>query len=307
MRDEPYVNAAAFRRGANARMREVAKQQGRPIAEVNREFVLQRFLARIFREPDSPWVLKGGTGLLVRLLQARHSDDIDLLYPTDTINLALPLADLEAALQQPYVGDFLRFEIGRVEARSVTSAEKAVATVRVAALFGAAEYTRFPIDLSVKKRPLAKVDLVQPQPVVDVPGVPKLPVFALYPLADQIADKVCAMYELHRDGIASTRYHDLVDLVLIVTGSSTIDAAATCGALNAEARHRRLRLPVAMVSPGDQWAPGYQAEARRTGLASELHQLHFALSVVDSCLGPLLRGSVPTGRWDPASRRWDAE
>jgi hypothetical protein len=36
----------------------------------------------------------------------------------------------------------------------------------------------------------------------------------LYPLADHVADKVCAMYEWH-NGNASGRYRDLADLLLI--------------------------------------------------------------------------------------------
>ncbi|MBA2324515.1 MAG: nucleotidyl transferase AbiEii/AbiGii toxin family protein [Pseudonocardiales bacterium] len=57
-------------------------RRGRTYNQVALEFALQRFLARVFADADSPWVLKGGTSLLVRLAGARHSRDLDLLHPS---------------------------------------------------------------------------------------------------------------------------------------------------------------------------------------------------------------------------------
>jgi predicted nucleotidyltransferase component of viral defense system len=285
-------------------MNKLAKDVGRPAQEINREFVLQRFLARVFREPDAPWVLKGGTGLLVRLPHARYSDDVDLLYPADNVDLIVPLTELRNTTAQPCGDDFFRFELGRVDERVSTDGEKAVATVQVAAAIGATEYQRFSIDLSVKKRRLSGVDRYQPQPIIEIPGVPPLPKFSLYSLADQIADKLCAMYEVHRDGKPSTRYHDLVDLVLIVTSGRGIDAASTAAALQAEARHRDLDLPAPLNSPGRQWPAGYRNEAAKARLTTNLRGLDQALSVVGACLTPLISGAIAEGTWDLTGQRW---
>jgi hypothetical protein len=266
---------------------------------------MQRFLARIFREPDAPWVLKGGTGLLVRLPRARYSDDVDLLYPTDNVDLLVPLTELRDALAHPYGNDFFRFELGRVEQRAAADAEKAVATVRVTAYIGSTEYQRFSIDLSVKKRAISGVDRFRPNPIIVIPGVPELPEFSLYALADQIADKLCAMYEIHRDGVPSTRHHDLVDLVLIITSSPGIDAASTAAALRAETLHRDLVLPATLSSPGRQWPGGYGYEAAKANLPTELHDLESALSMVGACLSPLLSGVVRHGTWDITDQRWN--
>lgn len=304
MRDKPYATAREFRLSANAHMRRIAAELGRPPQEINREFVLQRFLARVFTAPDPTWVLKGGTGLLVRLPHARYSDDVDLLYPTESVELRKPLAELHTAMTQPCGDDFFRFEFGRVDERAAVDGEKAIATVRVAASLGATPYQRFSIDLSVKKRRLTRVDRYQPEPVIEMPGIPALPPFSLYSLADQIADKVCAMYEVHRNGVASTRYHDLVDLELIVSSGTGIDAADTAAALHAEARHRDLSLPVSLCSPGNQWPGGYRKEAAKTSLPKQLHDLEPALNAVNACLGPLLTGTITRGRWDLAGQLW---
>ncbi|MGW6278811.1 nucleotidyl transferase AbiEii/AbiGii toxin family protein [Kribbella sp. NPDC055071] len=304
MREKPYASAREFRASANAHMKKLAKDLGRPPQEINREFVLQRFLARVFHNPGAPWVLKGGTGLLGRLPHARYSDDVDLLYPANEVDLVAPLTELRSATARPCGDDFFRFELGRVDERASTDGEKAVATIRVAAAIGTTEYQRFSIDLSVKKRQLSRVDRYQPKPVIEMPGVPPLPEFSLYSLADQIADKVCAMYEVHRDGMPSTRYHDLVDLVLIVTSGAGIVAATTAAALHAEALHRDLALPATLDSPGRQWPAGYRNEAVKAKLPAELCDLPQALGAVGACLGPLLAGDIERGAWDLATQRW---
>ena len=304
MRDKPYASAREFRVSANAHMKRVAKDSGRPTQEINREFVLQRFLARVFHKAGAPWVLKGGTGLLVRLPRARYSDDVDLLYPADNVDLLAPLAELRNAMAQPCGNDFFRFDLGRVDERAAVDGEKVVATVRVTASIGSTEYQRFSIDLSVKKRRLTSVDRCQPKPIIAIPGVPALPEFSLYSLADQIADKVCAMYEIHRGGMPSTRYHDLVDLVLIVTSGAGIEAATTAAALHAEAQHRDLALPARLNSPGRQWPAGYRNEAVKARLPTELRDLDQALGAVGACLDPLLSGAIERGTWDLASQRW---
>jgi Nucleotidyl transferase AbiEii toxin, Type IV TA system len=74
------MSAQAFERSLSDRLKQrAAARLGASANQVRREYYLQRFLARVFAQPDGPWILKGGTGLLVRLPEARHSQDIDLL------------------------------------------------------------------------------------------------------------------------------------------------------------------------------------------------------------------------------------
>jgi predicted nucleotidyltransferase component of viral defense system len=78
---DAFSSDDAFRRSVADRVRAQAPARGRTANQLRREFVLQRFLARIFTEPDAPWILKGGTAMLARLPDARHSRDVDLYRP----------------------------------------------------------------------------------------------------------------------------------------------------------------------------------------------------------------------------------
>jgi Nucleotidyl transferase AbiEii toxin, Type IV TA system len=83
-------------------------------------------------------------------------------------------------------------------------------------------------------------------PLVDIDmGLPR-PTYRAYPVADHIADKLCAMLETHPratgERVESTRYRDLVDLATFAR-SSAVDGDALAIALRSESARRGLKLP----------------------------------------------------------------
>lgn len=99
----------------------------------------------------------------------------------------------------------------------------------------------------------------------------------MWPLEDHVADKIAAMYERHREQLVpSTRFKDLVDLVLIAR-DSTLDGTITHQALHAEVRRRnaagtRLVIPAEFAVPDPAWIAGYRAEAAKTKELSAEHR-----------------------------------
>lgn len=103
-----YQSAAAFDTALKARFTNAAKQGGRSVNELRRQFAYGRLLARVFGLHPDRWVLKGGAGLLARLPDhARHSMDIDLYYQGQA---AAVTADLDAAAEVD-LGDYFAFDI----------------------------------------------------------------------------------------------------------------------------------------------------------------------------------------------------
>jgi hypothetical protein len=277
---EVYRTPLAFRTSANQRIKAVAKQAGRLPGEVQREFIIQRFLTVLFSEPGRPWVVKGGASLAVRLPEARHSRDVDLL--------ALGDADQAVALLREHTrahpDDLIAFEVGE----PIQGSQQAGATfkVKVVAYVDTVRWDTFPIDLDCHRGLVGEPDQVTPTPVIEVPGMPAPPTISVFPLANQIADKVCAMYEPHATG-PSTRYHDLVDLVLILRDQE-FPAEGVAAALVSEEIRRRFQLPEFLAAPGPQWEAGYAAVAKGSPLPVEFHQLASALDFVGRHLNQLL-------------------
>lgn len=294
----PARNPAAFSRSLKDHIRNEAKRRGGDTVQLRRAFFLQRFLTRVFSEPGDRWLLKGGAALLVRRPDARYSRDIDLLHTTAAIEEALAelatIADADSEL------DPFRFVMATP--KLMTSAV-AGASVQVSVYYGAVHLEEFPIDLSTELVPVGEIDYQSPMPVAAIDGLAPMPAFALYPLAQQISDKVCAMYELH-SGQPSTRYHDLVDLVLIVTTWS-IDADTTRNALRRESSRRGLALPSAVASPAPSWAAGYAKIAKTVAAVTEdARDIAGALHILSGCLDPLLHDSDQGGSWNPHTQQW---
>lgn len=68
-----YATDRDFRQALNSKVAAAATRTGRTNQQVQRSFLHQRLLAGIFDptgEPDS-WILKGGTGILIRIPEAR--------------------------------------------------------------------------------------------------------------------------------------------------------------------------------------------------------------------------------------------
>lgn len=292
-----YRSPGAFQMALNARIKSVATATGAPAAQVRRQFLAQRFLARVFADPTAPWVLTGGTGLLVRLAGARHSEDLDLLHTSGT-DTAAALADLRHTINATDDLDPFRFTISDpATLHGLTGG----ATVRVRARLGTTDAGNFPVDLAVGRSTVGHVDRLAPAPVLALEGLTPAPQIALYPIADQIADKVAATYYRYGPRSSpSTRFHDLVDLLFIVT-HCPVPAADTSAALASEFRRREMPAVAAISAPGDRWHDGYRRTARLAGVSDDLDA---ALTAVGACLNPLLDGTRSTGTWSPDAASW---
>lgn len=298
-----YKSGPAFKSALNQRIKTQAHTVGRRPMELLREFFIQRFLTRVFSELDAAWILKGGTGLLVRMPGARHSRDVDLLHLVADLDDAFTELRRIGTARSPL--DPFTFEI-EAKARHLQGATEGM-QLNATPYMGVTALEAFPINLTVHRELVGEVDRVAPVPVVDIEDLAlPLPEFSCFPLPDQIADKVAAMYERHGvHGTPSNRYRDLVDLVLL-TRQLPFDAADTRAALHTQgARRSSLVLPNAIHSPGAQWASGYRELARGTILPPELHALSPALECVGACLNPLLDSTVTAGTWNPLGQVWE--
>ena len=125
--------------------------------------------------------------------------------------------------------------------------------------------------------------------------------YRLYPLVDQIADKVCAALSLY-NGHPSTRVKDLVDLV-VLTLTQTIDGGSLEVAITREAASRGLPLPETFTVPPD-WDAFYRRLASPIPDCKDYLTVALATSLVNALLEPVLARKTKGLRWDPGIRAW---
>lgn len=139
----------------------------------------------------------------------------------------------------------------------------------------------------------------------EFPGIGSIR-YRAYPIVDHVADKVCALLELHPRAAgsaqASTRYRDLADLALI---AHTLSVAADelRRAIDSEVRRRGIELPEVLAAPqASGWRTGYARVARDVPGLPE-RDLDAALATVRGFIDPVLAGTA-SGRWTPYSLAW---
>lgn len=240
---------------------------GVPTGELIERYYHRRLLARVFHSDRDGWVLKGGQALLVRWPNARYSTDVDLLRVSEDVTVDGAVEALLAAASIE-LDDHLRFD--HHDTSRETAANRPSRKVRFKVMFGLRQLSTVSVDVvAAELHPVGQLTVEQLAApfVIDASPWPEI---RMWPLEDHVADKIAAMYERHREQLVpSTRFKDLVDLVLIAC-NSTLDGVTTHQALHAEVRRRtaagtHLELPAEFVVPDTSWTSGYRGGGQGQG------------------------------------------
>ncbi len=290
-----YATAKALHDAIKVRAAAEAKLGRYDINQIRRHFAYDRFLTRLFFDPDSTWVLKGGTGLLARVpQQARHTQDIDLHYRGE---IERAQTELVAAADRD-LGDFFSFDLEQTGTLSGTTSGR---KYRVATYIGDAKFADFQIDAVVDSNMTGVPDHAPGLRPIDIEGLPTAD-YRIYPVVDHLADKLIAMTSTFASNRPSTRYRDLVDIVLIAQ-TQTVDADALRTAVESERLHRSHSLPERLELPDSSWTRGYAAIAR-TVAGLDVQDASDAIAIAVSLYRPVFEDGID-GTWEPTTLRWN--
>lgn len=298
----PYSDSGAVDRAIKDVARRVVREQGAPnVNQRIQQAYYDRFLSRVFSTADPGFVLKGGTGMLARIPQSRATRDIDLATREDNIDHAVQELVNLAAID---LGDHFRFIL--VDRREQLTGENQPYTNGCRLTFevylGVTRKGSLSIDLAVGYNVTAPPETRTPANRLTLPRLSAHD-YVLYPLADQIADKVCATVATYgADGQPSSRERDLVDLAIIAI-NETVDAAQLRTAIDTEARRRQLPPITQFVIPAG-WGRGYTKLAQDVISLADHRSARSAHALVARMLDPVLAGTIQTGTWQPDAHAW---
>ncbi len=299
---EPYRSAAAV----EAAIREAARNaftvdKSMSIQDRIRQEYFCRFLSRIFSELDgSDWVLKGGTGVLARVASGRRTTDIDLFRANNTLGGALAELIRLASID---LGDFFRFVYTKHE--SVVGGDQQPDIEGYGVDFdiyiGADRKEVLHVDLVVGVIVTDDVTVTAPANRLDLPRLPSNN-YRLYPIVDQIADKVCATMANY-NGRPSSREKDLVDLVVIAK-TQTASADALRRAIDEESRARSL-IPFTELTIPPTWGRLYAKQAKDVPYCADYPTVDLAAELMRAFIDVVLRAEVSGKTWSPDSLAWN--
>lgn len=288
----PYPDGRAVEQAIQAAARkDVLWPAGKRIPNRLDELWRDRALSRIFSTGEkSGWLLKGGSGILARIPAARWTTDVDL-HRSD-VALDDAEADIRRQLGQD-LGDHVRFTPRTqkpIVGQEGVAGRRLVFEVNV----GGKRFSTLKLDIVTARPPVGTVTVLEPSNVPRLDRLVSHP-YRLYPIADQVADKLCAIHMVRPGGRVSSREKDLVDL-LIITKTQELDADELRLAI-ATAAHRLGQDPIARLDPPDSWGKLYRAEASKSPLVADT-DLQEAVRNVSEVLDPVLTGNV-RGRFIP--------
>jgi nucleotidyltransferase AbiEii toxin of type IV toxin-antitoxin system len=296
----PYETPSAFRTALKNRFEQIARADRRySLNELQRQFAYDRALAKLFSSMDADrWVLKGAGALLARLTTARHSKDIDMFFNATDADVDDAVDALKAALRID-LGDHFAFEITRV---APLQEQAKGARVHVNTRLGPTSFATFHIDV-VGTVMTGTPDVVAPLTPLDIEGLIR-PRYRVFPVADHLADKLCATIGTHaRRGrtASSSRVKDLVDIAIIATtlaiGSealriAVVTNAALCG----------LDLPERFIVPDPVgWVARYPRVAAES--PGPVPDYDTAVRLASDVFDPVLNATA-TGVWNPSVQAW---
>jgi hypothetical protein len=211
-----FRTAAAFKASLETHLRKRADALGVPFSTLQLKFVIERLLARLFREENPPWLLKGGFAMDLRFRpRARTTKDIDLSVPLIADGAGPVSAAMRNLLQSAVdvdLGDYLTFRIG-VPKKELTNAPKGGGRYPCEAVLLGKTYAKFHVDVGVGDAVVGTPErLTGDDP--GFAGVEPATVFAI-PRSQQFAEKLHA-FTFPWTGRVNTRTKDLVDLVLLI-------------------------------------------------------------------------------------------
>ena len=275
-----YATATAFRTALETRLRQQAGGGQASLGRLRRRVAFERLLARLFAEEASPWLLKGGYALELRLGDtARATRDLDLGVP-DPARLVVggeqPAAALREALADAAerdFGDWFAFAIGPATT-DLDGPPGGGARYPVACRLDGRVFAQFHVDVALGDGVAGRPERLAGRDFLGFAGIPPAQ-FAVLPAAQHFAEKVHAYTFPWRDR-PNTRVRDLVDLVLLID-TGLLDPAATAAALQLTfARRATHPLPGELPPPPGGWATPFAALAAEVALAERTVDAAFA-------------------------------
>jgi hypothetical protein len=263
-----FGSAAAFKTSLEARLRKRAEETNVPLQTLQLKFVMERLLARLFRDPKSPWLLKGGYAMDLRFRpQARTTKDVDLTVLI-TFGEGVEANAIRESLQDAAdvdLEDFLTFRIGEPKTE-LTNAPGGGARYSCEAVLLGKTYQKFHLDVGCGDAVVGKPEKLTGEDFLDFAGLEPATVLAI-PKPQQFAEKIHA-YSFPWTGRLNTRTKDLVDLVTLIERDA-LDPEETRAALRATFATRNTHpLPRELSPPPDSWASDFPGMATEAGLST---------------------------------------
>jgi len=259
-----FSRPTAFRQALERRLKTLAEQRAVPLNTLRLKFLIERLLARLFAQPNPPWLLKGGYAMELRYRpKARTTKDIDLTVHADEAVASLRdrldrIRDELQAAAAIDLGDHVSFLVATSRTELV-GAPQGGARFPVKARMAGRLFGSFHIDVGIGDALHGAPEQLKGEDLLAFAGIAPAEVLAI-PIAQQFAEKVHA-YTFPWTDRTNTRSRDLVDIVLLIeAGHIAPDEVADTFRATFQCRGTH-EIPKVLPGPPAGWANEFAALA----------------------------------------------
>ncbi len=276
-----YLTASSFRQALDDHLRNIANKEGLEISRLRHKIAFDRFLFRLFREEPSPWLLKGGYAIELRLNNSPATKDIDLSLRENAFLSENPEEQNEALHEklQTYVADeaedFFNVTIGSAT-MTLEGPPQNGARFPVEAQLDGRIFSKFKLDVSVGDTIIQPIELLSPRNYLSFAGIPSKEYPAIS-IEQQFAEKIHA-YTRPRTTGHNSRVKDLMDMVLLIQIGS-MDLMKTASAIKSTFKQYETHpIPKKLHEPPQTWRNPFQIMAQECGFSDDLARAFQILS-----------------------------
>ena len=261
-----------MRTALEERLNRTGRGNNQDIMRLRRQVAFDRFLARVFSgRESSPFVLKGGYALEMRLHNARTTKDIDICINDREGIIAgndegsLKLIRQAAAID---LGDFFEYAVGE----SILDLENAVYggyRFPVECRMAGRRFAHFNVDIAAGDVWLDTHEELNGKDWLDFAGI-SAPKIQAISTEQQFAEKIHS-YSLPRR-TPNSRTKDLADLVLLIE-KCALDPERLREAIGKTFRRRKTHeVPTELENPPESWQTRYKTMAEECGIPGDLNK-----------------------------------
>jgi hypothetical protein len=265
-----YETPGAFRQALESRINARVNTNAE-LQRLRRLVAFDRLLARIFLDPSSPWIVKGGYSFEVRYgLSARTTKDIDLSLPELNLDTEASKGtiqklweDLQEAAARD-LGDHFVIQIGAPQ-QEFDAPPDGGARFPVEVLLDRRIFAKCHLDVGIGDVVLGSPEWVNGGEFFGFAGISPAR-FPILPIAQQFAEKVHS-YTLPRKSGINSRVKDLVDLVLMLDKDAPAPKLVKL-AVEATFAHRGTHdIPPTIPAAPPTWASSFTAIAKQVNIS----------------------------------------
>lgn len=270
MVNSSFKSSQDFRKSLELRLQKTAKEKGIDLQRIRRQVSFDRLLARFFTQPETPFFLKGGYAMELRLSSARATRDIDLTYlqrvkNQDDVLSVLILNDLQQ-LSAIDLGDYFSYALGEAQL-DLDNAPYGGARYPVSSFIDGKLFVRFHLDVGGDVLTSSTETLTAPD-WLNFCGI-SAPSVKIISIEQQFAEKIHA-YTLPRGDKLNSRVKDLIDILLLMK-MRALDLKKLDTNLRMVFKIRNTHvLPFQLPAPPNEWITPYSTLAKECGLEKNL-------------------------------------